>query len=178
MIEMKTVFLWIIAIGLAVAACSSRGGWSADPKPLRTVPFVDLYRYLGTWYEVGRYPNRFQQNCQGSSALYRLLPDGDIEVVNSCRDRRDGRLRQAKGRAWIVDPASNARLKVSFFWPFRGDYWIIDLDRDYQYAVVGTPNRKYLWILSRTPTISDEAYGKICRGLAEQGYDCRNLVTP
>ena len=175
---MKLVFLVVIVIGLAAVACSRKGGWSADPAPLRTVPFVSLDRYLGTWYEVGRYPNRFQQNCQDSSALYSLRSDGDIEVVNSCKDRRDGQLRQAKGRARVVDSTTNARLKVTFFWPFRGDYWIIDLDQDYQYAVVGTPNRKYLWILSRTPVLSDEVYGKICRGLVGQGYDCRKLIGP
>ncbi len=119
--------------------------------PLQTVSHVDLHRYVGLWYEIDRYPNSFQKGCQGSTAMYTVRPDGKIDVINSCRDEQDGRLREAKGRAWVVDKTSNARLKVSFFWPFLGDYWIIDLGLEYEYAVVGTPNRQYLWILNPHP---------------------------
>jgi apolipoprotein D and lipocalin family protein len=100
------------------------------------------------------------------------------DVLNSCRDEQDGSLREAKGRAWVVDNASNARLKVSFFWPFRGDYWIIDLGQEYEYAVVGTPNRKYLWILSRTPEMNPEILAKILENVERQGFVRDNLLLP
>lgn len=144
--------------------------------PLQTVPFVDLNRYLGEWYEIARYPNRFQKGCQDSRAMYSLMPDGDIKVLNSCRNEKDGSLRQVKGRAWVVDRVGNARLKVSFFWPFRGDYWIIDLGKEYEYAVVGTPNRKYLWILCRSPEIPQDVFAGIMERLEKQGYSRSNLL--
>ncbi len=143
---------------------------SPAPPPLETVAQVDLQRYLGRWHEIARYPNRFQQGCQESSADYSLRKDGEIEVLNSCRDTDSGTIRQARGRAWVVDTVSNAKLKVSFFWPFRGDYWIIDLGTDYEYAVVGTPDRNYFWILSRSPQISDELYGQILQRAELQGF--------
>lgn len=170
--------LLVTAVGaalLALVACRSGSPGAAMPAP-RTVARVDLNRYLGQWYEIARYPNRLQKNCLESRALYRLRDDGDIDVINSCRDVRDGREREAKGRAWVVDQESNARLKVSFFWPFRGDYWILDLGPSYEYAVVGPPNRKYLWILARAPFMDDELYTALLRRVAEQGFDPARLV--
>lgn len=139
--------------------------------PLQTVQQVDLKRYLGQWYEIARYPNRFQKGCLESSAVYSLRDDGDIEVLNRCRDSETGKQRQSKGHAWVVDSASNAKLKVSFFWPFRGDYWIIELGKEYEYAVVGTPNRKYFWILSRTRSMEGTLYDAILQRAKEQGFD-------
>lgn len=139
--------------------------------PLQTVQQVDLKRYLGQWYEIARYPNRFQKGCLESSASYALRDDGDIEVVNRCKDSGDGRQRQPKGHAWVVDTTSNAKLKVSFFWPFRGDYWIIELGKEYEYAVIGTPNRKYFWILSRTRSMDDTLYTAILQRAKQQGFD-------
>lgn len=167
--------LLVMAAG-ALAGMVCAGAVCAGTQPLETVKSVDLERYLGVWYEIARYPNSFQNGCLESRARYSRRPDGDIEVVNSCRDAGDGRLREAKGRAWVVDKESNARLKVSFFWPFRGDYWIIDLGQDYQYAVVGTPNRKYLWVLSREPQMSDEVYQGILRRVERQGFQPAKLV--
>ena len=108
--------------------------------------------------------------------MYTIRPDGEMEVVNSCLDEKDGGLREAKGRAWVVDENSNARLKVSFFWPFRGDYWIIDLGREYEYAVVGTPNRRYLWILSRTPELQPDMLEEILQNVEKQGFIRDNLL--
>jgi apolipoprotein D and lipocalin family protein len=99
-----------------------------------------------------------------------------ISVLNSCRYEKDDKLRQAKGRAWVVDHTSNARLKVSFFWPFRGDYWIIKLGKEYEYSVVATPNRKYLWVLSRIPTMSDDLYADILKDAERQGFDTKNVI--
>jgi apolipoprotein D and lipocalin family protein len=167
-------FTVIAFLALLSSCVSSQHG--SQPPPLQTVSHVDLDRYIGLWYEIGRYPNSFQKGCKDSTAVYTLRPDGKIDVVNSCRNEQDGRLREAKGRAWVVDTNNNARLKVSFFWPFRGDYWIIDLGRDYEYAVVGTPNRKYLWILSRTPEMHPDILEKIVQNVEKQGFVRSNLL--
>lgn len=144
--------------------------------PLQTVERVDLNRYLGTWYEIARYPNTFQQGCLGSRAVYSLRDDGDIRVLNSCRDKESGEERTAIGRAWAVDPPANSRLKVSFFWPFRGDYWIIALGRDYEYVLVGTPNRKYLWLLSRNPQMAPALYDALMQKAEKQGFERAKVI--
>jgi len=153
------------------------GPAAAKDKPLETVAHVDLARYVGTWYEISSFPQRFQKGCTGTVATYTIRPDGKIDVLNRCsRDSLDGKVTVAKGRARVVDTATNAKLKVTFFWPFWGDYWIIDLGRDYEYAVIGHPNRKYLWILSRTPSMSAGVYDGIIERLRVQGYETGRLV--
>jgi len=144
------------------------------------VPHVDLNRYLGTWYEIASFPAWFQRDCTGSTAEYALLPDGRIRVINRCfKNSLDGPLKESTGKAEVVDAANNAKLKVWFFWPFKGDYWVIDLDPDYRWAVVGVPSRKYLWILSRTPTLAEAVYQGILGRLVDQGYDPAKLnLTP
>ncbi|MBV5340243.1 MAG: lipocalin family protein [Deltaproteobacteria bacterium] len=159
---------------LFVAVRSSRAA-STFP-PLITVPHVDLIRYMGVWHEIARIDHSFQKGCIKSSATYTMLPDGEVEVINRCVNGKDGRLREAKGRAWSVDPENNARLKVTFFWPFRGDYWIIDLGKEYEYAVVGSPNRQYLWILARQPVMDDIVYKGILERLTTQGFRVEQLV--
>jgi apolipoprotein D and lipocalin family protein len=152
------------------AACTTQGRHS----PLLTVvPEVDLARYAGRWYEIASFPQRFQQGCTDSRAEYRIRPDGRLDVVNSCL--RDGKIATARGKAWVVDRATKAKLKVSFFWPFRGDYWIIYLGPDYEYAVVSAPSMDYLWILSRTPQMEEQRYQEIVRRLRERGFDTARL---
>jgi len=128
---------------------------------------------MGTWFEIASFPQRFQKGCTDSRAEYRVRTEGDVEVLNSCL--RDGKVDTAKGKAWVVDRATNARLKVSFFWPFRGDYWIIELGRDYEYAVVSAPSRKYLWILSRMPKMEEQRYQEIVGRLKDRGFDVAML---
>jgi apolipoprotein D and lipocalin family protein len=142
--NIKGVFIFLFI--LSITSCIHM----KDKAPeLQVVPFVDLNRYTGTWYEIARYPHKFQKGCIGSRATYALRDDGKLSVLNECYEESDrGKLRSAKGKAWVVDTNTNAKLKVSFFWPFSGDYWIIDLGSDYDYAVIGHPKRKYLWILS------------------------------
>lgn len=145
-------------------------------RPLEVVEHVDLNRYTGKWFEIARYPNRFQKDCAtDTTATYTLRKDGKIEVVNSCM-RKDHKLKSARGTAKVVDPRTNAKLKVTFFWPFYGDYWIIDLDSDYRYAVVGDPGRRYLWILSRTPHMDETEYQKILTNIRDAGYDPERLM--
>ena len=171
----KTFYCTIVLLPLLLAGCMTMNG--KGMKPLETVTSVELDRYVGQWYEIASYTHRFQEGCVGSRATYTLRDDGKITVVNECYDKSfSGKLRSVKGKAWVVDRETNARLKVSFFWPFAGDYWIIDLGRNYEYAVVGHPNRKYLWILSRTPEMDEEVYQEILSRLQEQEYDIAKLV--
>lgn len=166
--------------GALVAAVAANAYVRAHARTaLETVPSVDLNRYAGRWYEIARYPNRFQRQCAGDTmATYSLLGDGRIAVVNTCRTK-DGKVDVAKGKAKISDKRTNTKLKVTFFWPFSGDYWIIGLDREYRWAVVGEPSRKYLWILSRTPEMKHEDYNAALRAVRKNGYDeARLLMTP
>ena len=149
---------------------------AAAGHPVQTVASVDLQRYVGTWYEIGRYANRFQRKCVSDvTATYTLRKDGKVSVLNQCK-RADGRVISAKGVAKIVDPASKAKLKVTFFWPFYGDYWIIGLDSEYRWAVVGHPARKYLWILSRTPVLSPEHEAQVAAVIQESGYEAARIM--
>lgn len=162
----------VILILLSLLTISVR----AEVQPLQTVQNVDLTRYMGLWYEIARYPNRFQRKCVSDvTARYRLLDNGQVEVINSCR-RSDGSVDTAKGRAKVVDKTSNAKLKVTFFWPFYGNYWIVDLGANYEYAVVGEPDRRYLWILSRAPKMDETLYKQILARVAANGYDTNRLV--
>ena len=147
-------------------------------KPLEVVPSVNIEKYMGTWYEIARYPNKFQKdNCVATHVEYSLRPDGKVKVRNSChRGSVDGKEVSIEGKAWSVDKETNAKLKVQFFWPFRGDYWVIQLDKDYKYAVVGHPKRTYLWILSRTPALDEATYSAIVQKLVEQGYDPNKMI--
>jgi len=144
---------------------------------LKTVAEVDLQRYAGVWHEIARLPHRFQKGCYASRAEYTLRDDGLIGVYNECRKgAADGPIKAVKGKARVVDKQTNAKLEVSFFWPFWGDYWIIDLDPDYQWAVVGHPSRSYLWILNRQETMEAEVMDGIRLRLQRQGYDLSQLL--
>jgi apolipoprotein D and lipocalin family protein len=146
--------------------------------PLQVVPSVDLKRYVGTWYEIARFPHRFQKGCVASQATYTLRQDGKIDVINQCtKGTQGGELSSVQGNAWVVDTKTNAKLKVRFFWPFTGDYWIIDLGENYEYAVVGHPSRSYLWILSRRPAMEEVLYQRILEKLRSQfQYDVSKLT--
>lgn len=155
----------------------------ADAPAVRTVASVDLDRYLGRWHEVARLPNRFQKDCASDvTADYARRPDGRISVVNRCR-RQDGSTIEAEGVARVVDTASRAKLKVRFapswlsIFPFVwGDYWIIALDEDYSYAVVGSPNREYLWFLSRAPTMPGAAWDAAEQAARENGFEVSRMT--
>jgi len=152
-------------------------GSEDEQRPMQVVPSVDLTRYAGKWYEVARLPNRFQRDCAGdTTASYELRPDGKITVINACRTP-EGKVKTAKGTARLAsDKGPNTKLKVTFFWPFSGNYWIIDLDPDYRWAVVGEPGRKYFWVLSREPQLDDALYQQILERARQQGYDLAPLI--
>ena len=145
----------------------------ASYPPLEVVDHVDLERYLGKWYEIVSVPVSQQEGCSCTTAEYSLLEEGVIRVVNTCM--KDGEPDQAEGKAYIVPNSGNAKLKVQFFWPFRGDYWIIELDKDYQYAVVGVPSRKHFWILSRTPEMSEQRLELLMDRVIAKGFDTTGI---
>jgi apolipoprotein D and lipocalin family protein len=143
---------------------------------LKTVEYVDVVRYMGTWFEIAKFPQRFEKGLVGVTANYTLLPNGKVRVLNrGYKGDFNGKLKTAKGKAWIVDTATNAKLKVSFFWPFAGNYWILELGRDYEYVVVGDEPRKYLWILSRTPQMDEAVYNELLKRVQDKGFDISKL---
>jgi apolipoprotein D and lipocalin family protein len=147
----------------------------AQTAAVKTVAHVDLQRYAGKWYEVARIPNRFQKKCSRDvSAEYSFEGDA-IKVHNLCVNTA-GRTTGITGKAKVVDQQSNAKLKVTFFWPFYGDYWILGLDPDYRWALVGTPNHKYLWVLSRTKTLPQVDMDQARRIAEQNGFLISNLV--
>jgi apolipoprotein D and lipocalin family protein len=144
-------------------------GNPAVPQPAKP---VELQRYLGRWYELARYENRFERGCEGVTADYSARPDGSIDVVNACDGAPDGRRRVSRGRARVVPGSGNAMLKVSFFGPFfLGNYWILDRADDYQWAIVGEPSGRFLWILSRDHTPPTETYNLLVSRARDLGYD-------
>jgi len=154
---------------LALAACQS------TPVP-PTVQRVDLNRYAGTWYEIARLPVWFENGCVGVTAQYTTRPNGKVTVLNASYLRSlDGQRKSITGTARVTDPPANTKLKVMFFWPFEGDYWILRLDPDYRWAAVGSPDRDTLWILSRTPTLDDTLYNSIIASLKTDGFPVDQL---
>lgn len=163
------------SLPLLLLLAFSAGAHAEVPSPVTPVAGVDLARYAGRWFEIAAFPMFFQRNCLGdTTAEYTLRPDGEVTVDNRCRT--ESGTDRAIGRAWAVADSGNARLKVSFFWPFRSDYWIIGLDEEYRWAVVGHPDRKYLWILSRTPQLPEAEASRALAAASAQGYDLTRLV--
>lgn len=171
-----TIGRLVLAAGLFVML----SGCASKHPPLATVDHVDLERYLGTWYEIARYPAPFQEGCVATSAAYSERDGGGIRVINRCLvETLDGEQREAEGRAKIVDEDSDAKLKVTFFWPFYGDYWVLGLGEGYDWALIGEPSRRYLWILSRTRQLDAGLFDEIVGRLPALGYDPgRLLITP
>lgn len=153
----------LLAAAALLAACTT-------PPPLPTVQAVDLERYSGTWYEIARLPNRFQSNCVSDTQASYRARGADITVVNRCRTA-DGSIEQADGIAKVVAGSHGARLRVSFFRPFYGDYWILDLDPDYRWVLVGEPRRRYAWILARAPRLDAATLEALLARAAELGFD-------
>ena len=138
---------------------------------------VDLTRYQGKWYEIARLPNYFERKLKCTSATYTLREDGKIVVLNQGNYISDPKkTSSAKGIAWVPDIKAPAKLKVQFFWPFSGDYWIIYLDNDYRYVLVGDPAVKYLWILSREKNMDESTYRMLLQKAVDNGYNVEPII--
>jgi apolipoprotein D and lipocalin family protein len=161
-------------VGITAILAALFGGCTAKYAPLQTVATVDLNKYLGVWHEIARYENRFEEGCAGAIAEYSAVGE-EINILNKCLDNNGEEIKSAKGRAYVLPDSNNSKLKVTFFWPFYGDYWIRMLADGYRYSVVGEPSRKYLWILGRDRELSEDDKNYILSQLPKYGYDGNKL---
>jgi apolipoprotein D and lipocalin family protein len=170
-----SIFVALLIVLLGILTIAKTKTKTNETAPLKVVEQVDVKKYMGLWYEIATITMWFQKDCAGgTNANYELRDDGTVKVVNSCYTA-ENKLKQSTGRAWLVDASTKAKLKVSFL-PgglklAGGDYWIIDLGPNYEYAVVGHPSRKYGWILSRTKELPQDTLKGIITRLEAQGYD-------
>ena len=164
-----------MVVATAIILSASLGCGKKTPVDDHTVANVELNRYTGKWYEIASLPAPFQSDCFCTTAEY-ALEDDHVKVINRCRrGSAKGEWYKAVGKAWPVKGSNNSRFEVSFFWPFKGDYWIIGLARDYSWAMVGHPQKKYLWILARKPHMSRELYESLISKARGLGYDVAGL---
>lgn len=164
---------------VSFAACSNIDGRPANAPPLKTVSYIDPQKYSGLWYEIARYPNSFEKNCVNVTAHYTILPKNEIGVLNTCKDKNNGKTRSAKAKASIIEGSNNAALAVNFA-PLplpkgSGNYHILHIDEDYSIALVGSPNGKYLWLLSRSPKLSEEKINALLESAKANLFDVSKL---
>lgn len=157
----------LVVFATALFSCKSN-------KPLATAQSVDLEKYAGRWYEISTIPIRPQKGCKCTYAEYTVTDKDYVKVYNHCI--KNGEVSDITGKAFVKDTATNAKLAVQFFWPFRGDYWIIELDPNYQWVIVGAPSRKNLWILSRTPEMNKKLYEELLKKAENKGFNINMLV--
>jgi len=169
----------LIVLGIFSSQATAQ---AVDAAPVKTITSLDVPRYLGTWYEIAKFPNWFQKKCVGNTkAEYSLRPDGNLKVLNSCKTA-NGEVSDAEGTARQIGAKDSPRLEVRFapewlsFLPMVwGDYWVVDLDPQYQVAAVSNPKREYLWVLSRTPQLDSRIYDDLLLRLKQQQFDVRKL---
>jgi len=175
-----------LCLVLADIPAYSQSGSQASDLPVRTIASLDVPKYLGTWYEIAKFPNWFQKKCVGNTkAVYSMRADNNLKVLNSCKNA-DGVVSEAEGTARQIGAQDSPKLEVRFapawlsFLPMVwGDYWVIDLDPQYQVAAVSDPKREYLWVLSRTPQLDKKVYEDLLQRLQAQQFDVRKLeITP
>ncbi len=170
---MKTIHLLLIFSVLFIFSCTKTNSQMIDQT---TVKELDLNRYLGTWYEIARFPHSFEKNLVGVTATYSLREDGKIEVLNQgYKNTLDGERSKAVGKAKIPNKLDPGKLKVSFFWIFYADYFVLELDENYQYAMIGSSSDKYFWILSRTPQMAPDVYEMLFEKARKRGYNLEKL---
>ena len=169
--QVRALFQLIFALTTALF-----GGCTGIPEHVKAVEPFDVGRYSGTWYEIARLPNGFEKGLEKITAEYESRSDGGIDVTNRGFDPATGKWRQASGKAYFVVSPNIARLKVSFFGPFYGAYNVIDLDPEYRVALVCGPDYKYLWILSRTPTLAQEKVNALLATAKSAGFDTSEMI--
>ncbi len=173
---MMLMYKWILMVILLANILSCSAAKNKMDRPI--VKDVDLARYTGVWYEVARLNHSFERNLVGVTATYSILPNGKIRVLNQgFAYNLNGKHKKAKGIAKVPDASVRGHLRVSFFWPFFADYYIMDLDTvNYSYALIGSNNSKYLWILSRTPKMNDQDLKRLITEAANLGYETQKLI--
>lgn len=165
----RKIFLSVL-LSIISISCSSK-----NYLPLEVASYVDINKYIGKWYEIARLPFFQQEGCSCTTAEYEIIDNSTIGVINKCF--KEGEFDSASGKAFVVDGSNNAKLKVQFFWPFKGDYWIIFLDeKNYNWAVVGTPSRKYLWILSRDKKMDKLVLDSLIEKIKLAKFDTSKLI--
>lgn len=167
------ILSYLVASTFILGACNPLdmrpSGNTNVPQPAKP---VELIRYLGKWYEQGRFDASFQKGCEGVTAEYASKEDGTVTVVNTCREgSATGTTRTARATARVVEGSNGAKLKVSFFQPFQGDYWVLDRAPDYSWSIVGEPSGKYLWILTRHQQISQQEFARLVSRAGSLGYN-------
>lgn len=173
------MLLSTLVLGISTQPAASQTG---NVEPLDTIPYLDVPRYMGRWYEIAKFENWFQKKCiSDTNAEYDLRPDGKVQVINRCR-MENGEFNEAIGTARQVGGPSSPKLEVrfapawlSFIPAVWGDYWVVDLDTDYQLVAISEPKRNYLWVLSRSPKVSPELYGALIQRLRNKGFDTHKL---
>ena len=169
--------LLVSTSSLLITGCLNQPFYRQSNTPLQTVNSVDLNKYLGKWYEIYRLPNWFEDDdCVTVTAEYGLRDDGGVSVLNTCH--KASKKEEARGIAKIVEGSSNSKLRVSFFRPFYGDYWILDLASDYSWVLIGEPAGKYFWILARDKKLSPELEESLLVKAEKLGYLRKDLVKP
>jgi apolipoprotein D and lipocalin family protein len=177
---MKQYQAFFFAISISIACCIAHA--QGNEAPVKTIPSLDVPRYMGTWYEIAKFPNWFQKKCVANTkAEYSIRADGNLKVLNSCKTA-SGEITDAEGTAKQVGAKDSPKLLVRFapawlsFLPMVwGDYWVIELDPQYQVAAVSDPKREYLWVLSRTPQLDKKVYEELLQRLQSQQFDVRKL---
>ena len=175
----KGIYFFLSVFSFTIIGIASTSAQNQEAMiDKKVVKELDLQKYLGTWYELARYNHRFERGLVGVTANYSIREDGKIKVLNSgYKKSLDGRFKQAEGKAYLPDPKLEpGKLKVSFFWNFYGDYFVLDLDENYQWAIVGSSSDKYLWILSRTPQLNQDLYNELMDKIRLRGYDVSQLI--
>ncbi len=170
--KLKLTFIILFSSFIFFVGCQNK---KSDKMNTETVKEVDLQRYLGKWYEIARFDHSFERGIVGATATYSMRDDGKIKVLNQgFKNTLDGELSKAEGKAKLTDEPG--KLKVSFFWIFYADYYILELDANYQWALIGSKSDKYLWILSRTPKLEENVKNLILHHAAKRGYDTSKLI--
>lgn len=162
---MKKNMLFLFPVMFSFLSCKTA-------KDLPTVATVDINEYAGQWYEVAKLPNRFEKGLDCVTATYSVMENGKIKVENRGRLLKDlSRFKDITGTAWVPNPEFPGRLKVRFFWPFSGDYYIMALDENYSYALVGSPSRKFLWVLSKIKDLDKDIYDELLQVAKSNGFN-------
>ena len=174
---MKKLISIIILFAVLVKALLISSIFAEENKNLKVVSNLDLRKFQGVWYEIAHNPWFPEDNCFAMIAHYKLIEDNKIEVTNICRKYGfDGEISKITGKAWLVDPILTSKWEVQFIWPFTLDYWVIDLEENYNYAVIGEPDKENLWILNRKPIMEKGLLTKIIEKTKMKGYDLSNLI--